>query len=991
MGASIASLERLDKWHGHLYNWYDTRTLKPLRPFYVSTVDSGNLIGYLITLRQGLVEVLTEPLLDLRRWQAGLTDTFTLMSSEVRGDMRRPEEAMVQFTKESETEDLATNRPLPAAARGFIALKNLEEKLSHIILAERASKQTAKARQSWTLRLADMIAAYRQEIETVYPWVPLLTEMPTDLQDGGLGPEAQSLWASVLRVLNNSKASLLELLSLYRRAGDQLQQLISLVEGKGQTNGSNKELMEWLARFGEALHNSAKVASDWTQQCCQLTDTIQALVNGTDFRQLYNEKRHMFSIGYSLDEERLTRSYYDLLASEARQASFVAIAKGDVPQKHWFQLGRTMIKASDSRTLISWSGTMFEYLMPLLVMQCYSDTLLADACAAAVREQMEYGRKHRSPWGISECAFSALNVQLNYQYQAFGVPTLGLKRGLARDLVISPYASFLALMIYPAEACDNLKTLSKLGLNGLYGMYEAIDFTPDRVSCGINGSIVRMYMAHHLGMSLLSLDNYLNENTMRRRFHGDPYVQATDLLLQERLPRHVSMIEPKEDTTPTAPSPRQTGPVVTRQFTLADLRQLDVFLASNGAYSLMLTTSGSGYSRWEDIALSRWRRDGIRDQWGMFFYLKDLKKDRIWSATYQPTLAVPESYEVEFADDRAEYVRWDDEIKTRTEVTVSSEHHAEVRRISLTNYGNESRLVEVTSFFEVVLDVGSADLAHPTFSNLFVQTEFVSDCDTLLAYRRPRYEHQQGLYLIHTVAVEGNTVGELEYETDRGRFVGRGNDVSRPEALGKRLSGRIGAVLDPSMSLRRRVRIPPGKTVRLVYSTALARSREEAMNLARIYHDPDGANRAFALAWARSQVELRYLNLSLTEAHLFQTIGAQLIYGHTSEPEQRRDKIATNQLGQEGLWAQGLSGEIPIMLVKIRSRKEEEIVKQALIAHEYWRMKGFPVDLVIINEEAGGYEQAIQDLLRQLITSGHAQAKENRPGGVFLKQASHLS
>ena len=990
--ASLASIERLEKWHGHLYNWYDTRTLKPLRPFYISTVDSGNLVGYLIALRQGLLEVLTEPILDLGRWQAGLTDTFTLMSSEVRGDVHRSQEAMVQFGREAQATESAMNRSLPAAVWGFLALKNLEERLGHIIMVERAQKHTAKSRQSWTLRLVDMIATYRREIETTYPWVPLLVKIPTDALEHSLGSEGQQHWVSILKVLD-TKASLVELPSLYKMVEGELEQLISLVGGggNGTLHKGQAESLAWLEDLTQALRQSCDLALDWTEQCYQLANTLQGLVAATDFRHLYNEKRQMFSIGYSLDEERLTRSHYDLLASEARQASFVAIAKGDVPQKHWFQLGRATVKAGDSYTLVSWSGTMFEYLMPLLVMQSYSDTLLAEALVVAVREQIEYGRKYRVPWGISECAFSALNVQLNYQYQAFGVPSLGLKRGLARDLVIAPYATFLALMVNPAEACENLKALAKLGLNGTYGMYEAIDFTPDRVSRDLDGSIVRMYMAHHLGMSLLSLDNYLHNNTMRRRFHDDPYVQATDLLLQERLPRHIQTIEPKEDTTLTAPSPRPSGPVVTRRFALADLRQMDVFLASNGAYSLMLTTSGSGYSRWEDIALSRFRRDSIQDQWGMFFYLKDLKRDHIWSATYQPTLTVPESYEVEFADDRAEYVRWDDGIKTRMEVTVSSEHHAEVRRLSLTNQGNESRLIEVTSFFSVVLDAASADLAHPAFNNLFVQTEFLPDCDALLAYRRPRHEYQQPLYLVHTVAVEGNTVGELEYETDRGRFVGRGNDLSRPEALGKRLSGRVGAVLDPSMSLRRRVRIPPGKTVRIVYSTAVARSRDEAVNLARIYHDPDGANRALALAWARSQVELRYLGLSLTEAHLFQTIAAELIYGNISELPHRRAKIAANKLGQPGLWAQGLSGELPIMLVKIKSRTEEEILRQALIAHEYWRMKGFPVDLVIINEEADGYEQVIQDLVRQLITSSHAQAKENLPGGVFPKQASHLS
>ena len=988
MALSIGSIEQLEKWHGHLYNWYDTRSLRPLRPFYISAVDSGNLVGYLITLRQGLLETLTEPLLDLGCWQSGLTDTFTLMSLEVRGNVGRSAEAMAQFSRESEIPHQAEGEPVPRAVRAYAALKHLEDRLSHLIRGERAEKQRDRSRQSWTLRLADMIGAYRQEIEIVFPWVLLFTENRPAMTEDTLGSDEYGRWCSILQMLD-TKPSLLELPSLYRRALDELSQF-TLSMQRAQDSGEKAEIAAWLERLRQAAAQSMENAAAWAKQCYMLADTIQELVESTDFSKLYDEKRQLFSIGYSLDEERLTRSYYDLLASEARQASFVAVAKGDVPQKHWFQLGRAMVRAGESRTLISWSGTMFEYLMPLLIMHCYPNTLLAEACGAAVREQMAYARRHRVPWGISECGFSALNVQLHYQYQAFGVPSLGLKRGLARDLVVAPYAAFLALMVYPAAACENLKNLAELGLNGRYGMYEAIDFTPDRVSRGESGSIVRMYMAHHLGMSLLALTNFLDDNVMRRRFHSDPYVKAADLLLQERLPRHLSVMERKEDAAvPTAP--RDTGPLVTRRFTLADLDEIDVFLASNGAYSVMLTTSGSGYSRWEGIALSRWRRDPIKDRWGMFFYIKDLKTGHLWSAGYQPTLTKPDGYEVEFADDRAEYIRWDDGIKTRMEVTVSSEHNAEVRRLSLTNQSQESRLIEVTSFFEVVLDTEAADLAHPAFSNLFVQTEFLPDYDALLAHRRPRHENQQALYLVHTMAVEGNTVGELEYETDRSRFIGRGSSLSRPEAVDGRLSGRVGAVLDPCMSLRRRIRIPPGKTVRLVYSTALARSREEAVNLARAYHETDASSRAFALAWARSQVELRYLNLSLTEAHLFQTMAAPLIFGDERELQHRREQIAGNRLGQEGLWAQGLSGEIPIMVVKIRSHKHEETVRQALVAHEYWRMKGFAADLVIINEEAGGYEQAVQDLVRQLITSCHGQAKENRPGGIFLKQSSHLA
>ena len=990
VGTSLASIEELEKWHGHLYNWYDTKSLKPLRPFYVSTVDSGNLVGYFITLRQGLLEMLAGPTLDLSRWQSGLADTFTLMRREVRGEDKEYAEAKKVMTELKIGSAERIGNAVPAAAAGYQALRNLERRLGHITKTERTIRTQHRSRESWTLRLMGMISSFREEIEQTHAWAPLLSTLPSEFSNGALSAEDERHWEACLGVLN-TKTPLVGLGQRLKEANQAVEQLVNSLKQTELAEDVKDPLLIWLNHFSDALDSSETAARQRVQKCYDLADTLQNLVADTEFQHLYDEKRHMFSIGFSFEEERLTHSYYDLLASEARQASFVAIAKGDVPQKHWFKLGRAMVKTNAGRTLLSWSGTMFEYLMPLLVMESYPDTLLGDALAQAVAEQMHYGHRNRVPWGISECGFSALNVQLNYQYQAFGIPTLGLKRGLAQDLVISPYATFLALMVDPEAAYDNLKRLESNGLVGLYGMYEAIDYTRDRVPENVGGSIVRMYMAHHLGMSFLALDNYLNEGIMRHRFHNDPYVQATDLLLQERLPRHIHPIESPTDTTAAVQPARQSGPLITRQFSLGDLAEPHVFLASNGAYSVVLSAAGSGSSQWEDIAIGRWRRDATLDQLGMFFYIKDLKHERTWSATYQPTLSEPESYEVEFADDKAEFVRWDGQIKTKTEVTVSSEHNGEVRRISLTNHGQDSRLLEITSYFEVVLDSPAADLAHPAFSNLFIQTEYVPEFDALLASRRPRHEQQDPLWVAHTVTVKGNAVGDTEYETDRSRFIGRGRDRSNPEALDKKLSGRVGAVLDPCMSLRRRVRLLPGKTIHVIYSTALARTRSEALALAKIYHESDASNRVFALAWARSQVELRYLDLPIAEAHLFQTIAGRLIYGYPFDPGNRIDKIRKNSLGLPGLWAMGLSGEVPILLVRVKSYNQEEIVRQALTAHEYWRMKGLAVDLVLLNLEAGGYEQAIQDLLRRLIATGHAQGQENRQGGVFLKQAGHLS
>ena len=277
----------------------------------------------------------------------------------------------------------------------------------------------------------------------------------------------------------------------------------------------------------------------------------------TDFDPLFDKSRQLFSIGYRVAESMLDKSYYDLLASEARQASFIAIAKGDVPHSHWFKLGRSLTLSKGKRSLVSWSGTMFEFLMPLLVMQNYEGTLLDETYHSVVEVQRKYGQEHNIPWGISESGFYAFDPQLNYQYKAFGVPGLGLKRGLIHDLVISPYSSFLALMVSPREALLNIATMEQKGFAGRYGLYEAVDFTKERIPVGRPFKVIQSFMAHHQGMSLLALDNVLNQNIMQKRLHNEALIQATELLLQERLPK----------CSPVVPQPEDEHPLTERRVT----------------------------------------------------------------------------------------------------------------------------------------------------------------------------------------------------------------------------------------------------------------------------------------------------------------------------------------------------------------------------------------------------------------------------------------
>lgn len=635
---------------------------------------------------------------------------------------------------------------------------------------------------------------------------------------------------------------------------------------------------------------------------------------------------------------------------------------------------------------------MFEFLMPLLVMRNYQGTLLDETYHSVVEVQKKYGLQYNVPWGISESGFHAFDPQLNYQYKAFGVPGLGLKRGLIQDLVIAPYASFLALMVSPEDALSNIAAMEEKGFGGRYGLFEAVDFTSERIPVGRSYKLVQSFMAHHQGMSLLAMDNILFENVMQKRLHNQALIQSAELLLQERIPEFNSIIPQPEDNQQASKQNVREFELEKNQYVLLDTADSPIPMVhsiSNGQYSVMITNSGSGFSRYQGISLSRWREDVTQDAWGTYFYIQNLNSGDVWSAAYHPCRNPGENYKVTYAPDQVEFCRKDGNITTHTEIVVSPEDQAEMRRISLTNHSKHDRVVEITSYFEVVLARQNEDLAHPAFGNLFIQTEFSHE--SLLASRRPRGDHQARLWLMHTVATEGEKVGSLQYETDRARFIGRGRSLSKPQALDANhpLSNTVGAVLDPIMSLRQRVKLRSGQTVRVSFSTGYAESREDAVRIAEKYRDPLSVNRAFELAWTHSKMELRHLNLSAAQANEALSLGGHLLYLSPC----RRDAaecIARNSKGQSALWPYAISGDLPIVLVRVSNSEHLDLIRRLLTIHEYWRMKGLFADLVILNEDASGYVQAFQDNLRDFISMGHARDLMNQPGGVFLLQKGHV-
>jgi cyclic beta-1,2-glucan synthetase len=726
-----------------------------------------------------------------------------------------------------------------------------------------------------------------------------------------------------------------------------------------------------------------------------------ALVDEMNFTSLYDAERQLFTIGYRLADAGgpglADLGFYDLLASEARLASFVAIAKGDVPQSHWFHLGRLVVSVAGVPTLVSWSATMFEYLMPLLVMRSYPGTLLDQSCRRAVGRQIRYGRERQVPWGISESAYDLVDRLGNYQYKEFGVPGLGLKRGLGDELVVAPYASALAALLEPAAAAANLKRLAAEGAEGPLGFYDAVDYSgrrplddgePVAVRSGA-GVVVATHMAHHQGMTLAALANVLLGDVMVERFHSDPRVQATELLLQERVPRQAPVIQahPAERT----PAPPVVAARAPRRFRSPHTPYPRAQVLSNGNYVAIVTNGGGGTSFCRGRAVTRWREDRTRDTGSQFVYLRDVHSGAVWSATYQPTGEEPASYLVEFLAEKAIFERLDHGVATRLEVVVSPGDDAEVRRVSLTNRSDRPREIEITSFVELGLGSIAEDVANPAFGRLFVETEWIAENTALLALPRARVASAPPPVTFHVLSLQGPTQAQVEWESDRMRFVGRGRDVANPQAMdGRALSCTTSAVLDPILSLRTRIRLAPGGFARVSFTTGVAADPASARACAQKYHDHGVAARAFALAYTQAQVAMRHLAMSFEQARLSERLASRVFH---TDASLRADAatVASNTLGQEGLWRFGISGDLPIVLVRVQQPDDAGLVRQVMQIHEHWRLKGLAADVVILNEHAASYRDELHEQLVRLVAEGPWSAWRERAGGVYLLGAETLS
>lgn len=923
---TFETFKKLEQHEGHLLNWYETKTLRPLHPRYVSTVDSGNFLASLWALEQGVYDMLSEPILPMDLLN-GIHDDLHQMIEKCNTEEER---------KSFKPFHHILHEPIKNFAHLIEIIQRAKTWIDYFATPEHVENT---GYGYWVQQIQKEIAGWDDLIQRYFSWIEIhpVEKWTYSLRDFATGRVAQEL--------NLDNPALKERL----------------------------DKAQWLA--GEKMG-----------QARTMIDAIHEMSKNMNMSFLYNYDRKLFSIGFNVEEHKLDNSYYDLLASEARIASLVSIAKDDVPLDHWWALSRSYRFVDGRQVLMSWGGTMFEYLMPLIFNNYFRESLLGEACTAAVEVQMNYGKRRGIPWGISESAFSEIDIRRIYQYRSFGVPGLGFKQGLEDDLVVSPYSSALALAVFPRKAIENLR---RLHLLSTYGYYESIDYARQLGPHGERGVPVFAYFAHHQGMAFLSFNNLLNHNIVAKRFHSNPRISGIEPLLLEKVPIYPPIAKgfrserPITRLTPISQQPIM-GLVDTPHSTTPKLN-----LLSNGQLSIMTTNAGGGYTRWKDFDVTRWYADSTCDFWGNYVFIQDLTSGNVWSNAYHPLKSQGKQYSVTFKADKTEIKRRDHDIETITEIVVSPEDDAEIRLLTIANLSKEKRTLQFTSYSELALAPHAADRAHPVFNKMFIETESVGEFPAILGYRRLRSPNDTPIWSGQVVASSSPFDTTVEWETDRGQFIGRGHTLENPVALDKPLSGTTGTVLDPILSLRAKITLKPGERIQISFVTVISESKEKTVNLIKKYADISASHRALDLAWTHSQLELRHLRIQQEEAQLFQKLAGRILYPH-GQLRPTTDQLRRNKLGQSSLWAYSISGDLPIIVVAISDPHDIDLVKQVVTAHAFLRMRGLKVDLVILNEEGESYEHPLYHQVVKLVQSYSHLTEMNKPGGVFVLNADQI-
>ncbi|MBA4263556.1 MAG: hypothetical protein C0453_00615 [Comamonadaceae bacterium] len=723
----------------------------------------------------------------------------------------------------------------------------------------------------------------------------------------------------------------------------------------------------------------------------ELARRLGNMAMAMDFAVLYDRRRRLFHIGYRVDDATPDVAYYDLLASESRITSFVAIAKGDVPLNHWQALGRPFLPFDGQPILRSWSGSMFEYLMPSALMREPEGTLLQRTTVLAVQAQQRFGFTHGVPWGVSESAYFEQDSQRAFQYGPFGVPFLALRRTPSGDLVIAPYATVLGLLADPAGAIANLQALEQNNARDRFGFIEALDFTPARA--GEEGAPHRVatYMAHHQGMGLLSLCNVLCEDAPRKWFGRAPLLRAFDHLLHERLPRAIvyqadAIPRPphKADDQPTPPSARVLDPAT------MDRADAPSFLLGNGSQGVCLRPNGAGQGNWRGLVVGRARDDLLRDAQGTWILTRVGGEARFHSITQAPCPRADARHQADFGAALATFDASMPDWAVKMQVWVSPDSDVELRQVCVHCQRDEALEIELATYTEVALTTQAADVSHPAFSKLFLLASAPSP-GCLAYHRKAHREGEQEVWMAHFVAfcsvpLNANAVSMA---CDRAQLLPRHGDISnfQPQGMLRGAHDTLHTGLDPVASLHLKLRIEGHARLTLVVATAMAGNISDLMAIVDEYRQRVYVDRSRQKAEVLASIWLREWRIKGADLELVQLLTTRMAMNRS-----RMMPEPAHALDRRTLWRLSISGDRPLVLVRIHGPEGLRALRLLLIAHRHWVHGGIACDLLILNGEPISYLMTMQRQLQELCDSlGAAPQPGTGPASVSLRRQHDIT
>ncbi|MCC5986317.1 MAG: cellobiose phosphorylase [Pararhodobacter sp.] len=972
---TLDSMDRLQSWRGHLLNWYETRHLEPLEPRYVSTVDSGNLAVSLITLGQAAQAARHEPAFSPARWD-GLHDTLALLAEAIvmEENARLFPSGCPQVLHDMQA-DAAQNRDRraqwPEALARFCdeMMPALEACARDAIASGEVVPATSlREVQTWLERTRNHLNAMRRDLTAQQGWRTVLALAP----EGGAG-RAQAVAQALPHDLPLAAAGV-----AFATARERLAEQGMLLE--------DAPVRAWIDMLDRALEQAAQTHAGLEHALQAVSARARDWAHGMDFRMLMDPATRLFFIGYDVGVGRLDPNRYDLLASEARLASYFAIAKGDVRLEHWFQLGRPVTGKGRGLALVSWNGSMFEYLMPRLLQRSPAPTLLGQSDRTAVDMQRAYSARLGVPWGISESGYAAQDPEGKYRYHAFGVPGLGVRRGLARDLVIAPYATLLALQLRPQAALANLRRLTGMGLMGRYGFFEAVDFTADRVPVGESFVPVRSYMAHHHGMGLAALGNALCDDMLVNWFHEDPHMRTVELLLSERIPWELPVEEVRtEETTPELEGAPDMVPALHPWLPQADARARLHHAIANADMTARLGDGAGGSLWWHRHLLTRAIGGDVDGLGGRSLYLRDSDDGALWSLdSPADNGGADDPRRVVLHQHMVEYHHRQNGIAMSLLVGIAPGNDIEIRRIALVNETDQPRKLSLTSCAEVVLAPPEDHDRHPAFSRLFVASAHVAELGGLAFTRRGRRPEERHPVLLHRMVCDDATARVSGHETDRRAFLGRHGSAAAPAALGEKpLAARTGWTLDPVIALQAEVTLAPHGHSELAFVTIVGETRADTEETARRFATLTTLDWALDAAARQAARAVHGYALAPSDLPQAQTLLAWLLWPGSCA-NGRPGNIRAPAPAQPDLWAHGISGDAPILALRVGEGRASGMIAKLLAAHRLWRDAGVKIDLVILHEGIPGYVEPVRERLVAQLRNTGSQELLGHGGGVHL-------